>query len=314
MRLARGVRFSALVVLVAGSFVGPSSSASAVESASGYWLLGGDGGVFAFGAPFLGSGAADPARCPPNVTDRTMPAGTCWAIAARPDGGGYWILNADTGVISPFGDAGFFGQPADQFVGVPREFVPTGVAIVSTPDAQGYWVLEVGLSGAGSIAHFGDAGFFGDSATLLRNTGAEFNGVPVGIAATPDGNGYWEVHSDGGIFAFGNAAFHGSMAAARLNKPIVGMAPTADGNGYWLVAADGGVFAFGNAAFSGSMGSTRLNGPAVGIARNPEGTGYWVAGSDGGVYAFGDAPFRGSMGGQRLARPVFGIAARGESG
>jgi hypothetical protein len=32
----------------------------------------------------------------------------------------------------------------------------------------------------------------------------------VGIAATPDGGGYWEVASDGGIFAFGDAPFQGS--------------------------------------------------------------------------------------------------------
>ena len=28
----------------------------------------------------------------------------------------------------------------------------------------------------------------------------------VGMAATPDGGGYWEVASDGGIFAFGDSS------------------------------------------------------------------------------------------------------------
>ncbi len=46
----------------------------------------------------------------------------------------------------------------------------------------------------------------------------------VGVAATPDGKGYWLVASDGGIFAFGDAAFYGSTGALTLNKPIVGMA------------------------------------------------------------------------------------------
>ena len=32
----------------------------------------------------------------------------------------------------------------------------------------------------------------------------------VGMAATPDGKGYWLVASDGGIFTFGDAAFYGS--------------------------------------------------------------------------------------------------------
>ena len=37
----------------------------------------------------------------------------------------------------------------------------------------------------------------------------------VGIAATPEGNGYWEVASDGGIFGFGDAGFLGSMGGSR---------------------------------------------------------------------------------------------------
>ncbi len=73
----------------------------------------------------------------------------------------------------------------------------------------------------------------------------------VGMAATPDGKGYWLVASDGGVFAFGDAGFFGSTGDVRLAKPVVGMAATPDGKGYWLVASDGGVFAFGDA---GSMG------------------------------------------------------------
>ncbi len=86
------------------------------------------------------------------------------------------------------------------------------------------------------------------------------------MAPTPDGRGYWLVASDGGIFAFGDAQFHGSTGAIHLNKPIVGMAPTPDGRGYWLVASDGGIFAFGDAGFSGSTGGETLNKPIVGMA------------------------------------------------
>jgi hypothetical protein len=43
------------------------------------------------------------------------------------------------------------------------------------------------------------------------------------MAATADGNGYWLVASDGGIFSFGDAHFHGSTGAIHLNQPIVGM-------------------------------------------------------------------------------------------
>ncbi len=46
----------------------------------------------------------------------------------------------------------------------------------------------------------------------------------VGIAATPDGRGYWEVASDGGIFSFGDGSFLGSTGGIALNAPIVGIA------------------------------------------------------------------------------------------
>ena len=65
----------------------------------------------------------------------------------------------------------------------------------------------------------------------------------VGMAVTPDGNGYWLVGSDGGVFAFGDATFMGSMGGRLLNAPVVAIASTPDGKGYWLVASDGGVFA-----------------------------------------------------------------------
>ncbi len=127
--------------------------------------------------------------------------------------------------------------------------------------------------------------------------------------AVPSPSGYWEVASDGGIFAFGDAAFYGSMGGQPLNKPVVGIAATPDGHGYWEVASDGGIFAFGDAAFYGSMGGQPLNKPVVGIAATPDGHGYWEVASDGGIFAFGDAAFYGSMGGQPLNRPVVGIAA-----
>jgi hypothetical protein len=47
----------------------------------------------------------------------------------------------------------------------------------------------------------------------------------VGTATTPDGNGYREVSSDGGIFSFGDAGYFGSEGGQPVNKkPIVGIA------------------------------------------------------------------------------------------
>jgi hypothetical protein len=120
---------------------------------------------------------------------------------------------------------------------------------------------------------------------------------------------YRLVASDGGVFAYGDAAFFGSTGGAPLNQPVVGMCAAPDGDGYWLVASDGGVFAYGDASFVGSMGGSRLNRPVVGIATTPDGNGYWLVASDGGVFAYGDAGFYGSTGGARLNKPVVGMAA-----
>ena len=84
------------------------------------------------------------------------------------------------------------------------------------------------------------------------------------MATTPGGGGYWLVASDGGIFAFGDAKFSGSMGGHPLNKPIVGMAADTATGGYWEVGSDGGIFSF-NAPFYGSTGSIRLNAPITGM-------------------------------------------------
>jgi hypothetical protein len=125
----------------------------------------------------------------------------------------------------------------------------------------------------------------------------------------PPAGGYWLTASDGGVFAFGNHGFFGSMGGKLLNQPVVGMAGTPDKAGYWLTASDGGIFAFGDAGFYGSMGGKPLNKPVVGIAATPDGKGYWEVASDGGIFAFGDAEFFGSQGGKPLNEPVVGMAA-----
>jgi len=65
------------------------------------------------------------------------------------------------------------------------------------------------------------------------------------MTSTSDGGGYWLVASDGGVFAFGDAQFHGSAGSFDLNRPITGIISTDDDGGYLLVADDGGLFAFG---------------------------------------------------------------------
>ena len=121
--------------------------------------------------------------------------------------------------------------------------------------------------------------------------------------------GYWMAGADGGVFAFGDAGFLGSMGGQALTQPVVGLAGTPDGHGYWEVASDGGVFTFGALGFFGSMGGKPLNQPIVGLAATADVGGYWEVAADGGIFAFGDAGYHGSMGGQPLNAPIVGMAA-----
>jgi len=131
----------------------------------------------------------------------------------------------------------------------------------------------------------------------------------VALVATPDGGGYWIATSTGGVYAFGDAHYYGSMSGQALNAPIVGMAATPSGNGYWLVASDGGIFSYGDAGFFGSAGALPLNKPIVGMTATRSGNGYWLVASDGGVFSYGDASFYGSTGSIHLNKPVVGMSS-----
>jgi hypothetical protein len=176
---------------------------------------------------------------------------------------------------------------------------------------------EVGIAptvGDGGFRTVDQNGAFTNAGNASAFTAAPTHSPVVGIAAAPTGNGVWVVATDGGVFSYGTATFHGSLGGVHLNAPVVGMASTPDGHGYWLVAADGGIFSFGSATFHGSLGALHLNAPIVGMAAAPDGRGYWLAGADGGVFAFGSAVFAGSMGSVLLNAPVVGMAAGPHSG
>lgn len=131
--------------------------------------------------------------------------------------------------------------------------------------------------------------------------------APVNPCVPDDGQGYWMVGADGGVFPF-CTNFYGSTGGIRLAAPIVTMAATPTGNGYWLVASDGGVFPFGDAGFYGSTGAIRLNQPIIAMVPTPSGHGYLLIAKDGGVFPFGDANFYGSTGAIRLNQPVITAA------
>ena len=170
-------------------------------------------------------------------------------------------------------------------------------------DSTGHVFGESDLSGP-SANNFGDA------------SGLPLNKPIVGMTPTADGQGYWLVASDGGIFAYGDAQFYGSAGNIKLNQPVVGMSASRDGGGYTLVASDGGVFTYGDAQFFGSIPGVlapgqSLNKPIEGIVTTPDGGGYWMVASDGGIFTFGDAPFLGSLGSKHLTSPIVGMIASG---
>jgi N-acetylmuramoyl-L-alanine amidase len=135
-------------------------------------------------------------------------------------------------------------------------------------------VLGAGPAAAGTAA--GGVLNFGQAAPLGSLQGTNLAAPIVGMAAAPDGGGYWLVASDGGVFSFGTASFHGSMGGTPLAAPIVGMAAAPDGGGYWLVASDGGVFSLGTATYEGSAAGQQLVQPVIGMAGIPGGSGYWL--------------------------------------
>jgi hypothetical protein len=82
-------------------------------------------------------------------------------------------------------------------------------------------------SSSGGVYTLGDANFYGAVSSPPYPI--------VGIAATPDTQGYWLVSNNGTVYARGDAYNYGSASGVT----IVAIASTADGGGYWLVASTG---------------------------------------------------------------------------
>jgi hypothetical protein len=162
----------------------------------GYFMVGSDGGVFAFGdAKFEGS-------CPG--------IGGCSgaAVAVTPDstGNGYWLVTA-TGHVYTFGDAAYYGAPGPQ--GSPV------TSAIRTPDGKGYWILFAN----GAVAAYGDAITLGGPVGQTGGLNAA-----TAIYSTSDGEGYWITSAMGAVYTFGDAPNDGSMASQRLNGLIIAAA------------------------------------------------------------------------------------------
>ena len=182
-------------------------------------------------------------------------------------------------------------------------FAPDGSLLVITP-AEGAGTVPVVITTPDGSSSAVAADAFTFVAPVAPATPPVTSPV-TSPGPPPSTHGYWLDGSDGGIFTFGSAQFHGSTGSLKLQRPVVGIVPTADKGGYWLDASDGGIFAFGDSGFYGSVpglglhpaGSGKpnsLDAPIVGMVPSADGGGYFMVASDGGVFAFGDARFAGS--------------------
>ena len=223
----------------------------------GYWLVASDGGVFTFGdAGFFGSTGS-------LVLNRPIVA-----MAPTPDDRGYWLVASDGGVFA-FGDAGFFGSTGSLVLNRPV------VGIAPTPDGHGYWLV----ASDGGVFTFGDARFLGSTGSLVLNRpivgmdldrssggyrliaadggvftfGASFEGSAVGqlsraaVGTASHGSGYWVVTQGGAVYAFGGAAYFGSVSVLPLAGETVAVDPGHDGGnaaaaGFISQPIDGGNF------------------------------------------------------------------------
>ena len=271
----------------------PATPSSSPPGGHGYWLVGQDGGVFAFGdAPYRGSTANMVTRARGLVMSLVAVSG----VTPTADDGGYWLVTGNGGIF-PFGDAKYFGSLQD--IGVLDADV---TSIAPGPGGQGYFMA----SWQGGVYAFGDARFEGACGTLARCGAGVTALVPDGT-----GEGYWLVLSNCKVLAYGDAPALPAgdcQAFAAANKVQVRTAvATPDGRGYWALLTDGAVYPEGDAVGLGSWRAPAITGkrdPAVAIVPTRDGRGAWVVLEQGAVKAYGDAPALGDLAGTKLFGPL----------
>jgi hypothetical protein len=188
------------------------------------------------------------------------------------------------------------------------------VGITRTSSNNGYWLV----ASDGGVFAF-NAPFVGSLPGLgLHPAGSglphSLNQPIVGMVPSANGQGYYMVAADGGVFAF-NSTFAGSCPGiGGCSGATVAVAPDASGNGYWLATSTGHIYSFGNAPYFGAPGPQIS--AITSMVRTPDGGGYYVLDANGQVFAYGDATFLGGLpagasGGLNPATAIFDTADGG---
>jgi hypothetical protein len=245
---ARGVTESRLIAaaMAAGTQV---SDIEVTADGRGLWILLTDGRILN-----LGTATAAPGVAAAQLTDAVAAQAEQVVGLATTRDRDLWVFTSAGRIVPQFGVL-----PAS---------VQADMDAVLALDLLGPIIAaEPTVDGTGLYAQASDGGVFTYSAPFhgsVYDAIAQARGVPVGsigpdlpvvgLTVDPDGDGYWVVAADGGIFSL-RAPFRGSLPALvpyhQLAAPVNGMVPY--GNGYVLIADDGGVFVFSNLPFTGSL-------------------------------------------------------------
>ena len=223
-----------------GSMGGQPLSAPIVGIAAnplrtGYYLVGADGAVYAYNAPYHG-GVNNAGSGGGTVL---IPGNRIVGMAVDPANGGYDLVD-NQGHIYAFGGAPYFDVIS--YASSANEQI---ASISFSPSGNGFYALTKD----GRVLSYGDvAGQGGYLSGLV--------GSPVSISRQPGTNGFVIATSSGCAYAYNGGQYYGGMCGNALNGSIVGLTVTPDGKGYWLVGSDGGVFAYGDATYAGSVSYT----------------------------------------------------------
>ncbi len=193
----------------------------------GYWVVGGDGHIYARGdAPELCGGyLANCVLYPPPYGPGPF---TLLGAAATPDGQGFWAIGQDGNLYAVGEDTQWLGN-----IGISKD-LPT--AIAATPSGKGYYILLAD----GGVFTFGDAKFYGSTGGK-RPGGHDATGLALSYDASGTVDGYWMVFDDGGVFTFGQAPFLGSTGGKSGGSPVTSITTRPNRLGYAWVHANGGV-------------------------------------------------------------------------
>ena len=250
----------------------------------GYWLVASDGGIFSLRR-----------RRIPRLDRAIALNQPIVGMAATPGGNGYWLVASDGGIFT-FGDA--------QLPRLDRRHPPqpTDRRHGRDPDRQRL------LAGRVRRRHLQ---LRRRAVPRLDRRHRASTSRSSAWPPTPDGNGYWLVASDGGIFTFGDAQFHGSTGAhARSTSrssawPPTPSAATATGSSRPTAASSPSATRTSTARPAASISTSRSS-----AWRRPRpGTATGSSPPTAAIFTFGDAHFLGSTGSLNLNQVIVGIAA-----